>query len=87
MNEILAVIYISFRNYTTNDNRFIPEKYNEADMYKAFVNLMVDLRDGFLYELGTEKVGLVNHMENYEDLMSYLEPEILEIIQDNELHH
>ena len=49
--------------------------------------MMEDLRDGFLYELGTEKVGIVNHMENYDALMSYLEPNILAIIQDNELHH
>ena len=48
---------------------------------------MEDLRDGFMYELGTEKVGLVNHMENYDVLMTYLEPDILAIIKDNELHH
>tara|TARA_B110000285_G_C14794867_1_gene454748 strand:+ start:106 stop:255 length:150 start_codon:yes stop_codon:yes gene_type:complete len=49
--------------------------------------MMEDLRDGFMYELGTEKVGLVNHMENYDALMTYLEPDILAIIKDNELHH
>ena len=87
MNEILAVIYIAFRDYKAVGTRFIDEKYNEADMYKAFVNIMGDLRDGFLYELGTEKVGLVNHMENYETLMTHLEPELLEIIQANEIHH
>ena len=87
MNEILAVIYICFRNYKSGDNRFISEKYNESDMYKAFCNMMKDLKDGFLYELGTEKVGLVNHMENYEALMDHLEPGILEIIKYNELHH
>jgi hypothetical protein len=56
-------------------------------MFKAFSNMMEDLRDGFMYELGTEKVGLVNHMENYDALMLYLEPETLDIIKGNELHH
>ena len=63
MNEILAIIYICFRNYKSDDeNKFIPEKYLESDMFAAFTNLMTDLKDGFLYELGTEKVGIVNHM-------------------------
>jgi hypothetical protein len=87
MNEILAIIYICFRDIKSDENKFINEKYLESDIFAAFSNMMEHLRDGFLYELGTEKVGIVNHMENYEKLMSYLEPDVLEIIKENELHH
>ena len=30
----------------------IDKKYIESDIFKAFCNIMSDLRDGFLYELG-----------------------------------
>ena len=69
MNEILAIIYICYRNYKSNDYYFIDTKYIESSMFFTFSNMMEDLKDGFLYELGTEKIGIVNHMETYEEIM------------------
>jgi TBC1 domain family member 13 len=52
MNEILAIIYLCYRNYRDNNHYFIKEKYIESDMFHTFCNVMEDLRDGFMYELG-----------------------------------
>lgn len=78
MNEVLAVIYYCFVGpYLATDTKTELADYNpsphqdsemdaiEADMFCAFSNVMIDLRDGFLRELDHERSGLDGHIQDY----------------------
>lgn len=49
MNEVLAILYFCFHGHP--DSQYIASKYIESDLFCAFSNLMIDLRDGFLREI------------------------------------
>ena len=61
MNEVLAVIYYCFRK----DEGLFTFAQTEADIFVAFTNLMVTMRDSFLRELDKEESGLEGHMKHY----------------------
>ena len=100
MNEVLAVLYICFRGIapineqdqvkklerSTNKN-IIEEKYIESDLFVAFTNVMVDMRDGFLRELDKEPSGMQGHINNYKNILSYLDPELHDVIEGNQIPH
>jgi hypothetical protein len=46
MNEVLAVLYYSFRSFGNED--VISHKYLESDLFFCFNNLMIEIRDGFM---------------------------------------
>ena len=62
MNEVLAIIYICFTHLTDAEMPIIEPKYNEASLFHAFSNIMIDLRDGFLRELDKEESGISGHI-------------------------
>ena len=45
----------------------------EADVFSAFTNLMVDLRDGFLRELDRESSGLDGHILHFDRVLHVLD--------------
>jgi hypothetical protein len=61
MNEVLAVIYYCFQK----DEGLFSFQQNEADVFLAFSNLMIVMRDSFLRELDREESGLDGHMKHY----------------------
>jgi len=48
---------------------------------------MVDLRDGFLRELDKEPSGIQGHINNYTNILSYIDPELHEVIEGNQIPH
>lgn len=62
MNEVLAIIYICFTHLTDAEMPIIESVYNESNIFHAFSNIMVDLRDGFLRELDKEESGINGHI-------------------------
>ena len=87
MNEVLAIIYICFTHLTDAEMPIIDPKYNEANLFHAFSNIMIDLRDGFLRELDKEESGINGHIQNYTSILSHIDPTLLNIIEDNQVHH
>lgn len=65
----------------------IDKKYIESDIFKAFCNIMSDLRDGFLYELGATKLGIQGHIDNYVKIIEFTNPAILNIMNECDLNH
>ena len=55
----------------------MPQKQIEPDLFCAFCNLMTDIRDCFLRELDKEPTGVNGHIDNYTEIMSIVEPEVL----------
>jgi hypothetical protein len=58
MNEVLAVLYYCFLKQDYEMNPVFSDKYLESELFFAFTNLMVELKDGFLRELDKEKSGI-----------------------------
>lgn len=54
----------------------------ESDVFKAFTNLMVDLRDGFLRELDRESSGLDGHINHYDRVLHVLDEETWNLIDE-----
>lgn len=52
----------------------------ESDVFTAFTNLMVDLRDGFLRELDRESSGLDGHINHYDRILNILDNETWRLI-------
>ena len=44
-------------------------RHFEADLFKAFSNIMVHLRDGFLRELDREACGMDGHVRRYDNIL------------------
>ena len=101
MNEVLAVIYYCFVGpYLATDtkteladfNDFSPNKDSEmdaieADLFCAFSNIMVDLRDMFLRELDHERSGLDGHIQDYVLILSSTDDQLYSIIEENQVPH
>lgn len=95
MNEVCAVIYYTFwmggnliikedefqdfflSSATVNSQGF---KSFEADVFKAFTNIMVDLRDGFLRELDRESSGLDGHIIHFDRVLHVLDQKTWSLI-------
>ena len=58
MNEVLAVIYYCFLKQDYKENPVFDGKFLESDLFFAFTNIMIELKDGFLRELDKEKSGI-----------------------------
>lgn len=65
----------------------IDPKYNESSLFHAFSTLMIDLRDGFLRELDKEETGLQGHISHYCSILNHIDPELLNIIEENQVVH
>jgi hypothetical protein len=85
MNEVLAILYYCFQGLETSE--YIDQAYIEADIFTAFSNLMVDIRDCFLRELDQEPTGINGHIHHYRAILGTLEPATLETIENNEVTH
>lgn len=58
MNEVLAVIYFTLKMQDIPNDPLFGEKYIESDTFFCFVNIMMELKDGFIRELDNEKNGI-----------------------------
>lgn len=85
MNEVLAILYYSFQGLETSE--YIDQAYIESDIFVAFTNMMVDIRDCFLRELDQEPTGISGHIDQYKAILGTLEPKVLEVIESNEVTH
>lgn len=95
MNEVLAVLYYCF--YENEDYRVradgkendpvILEKYHESELFFAFNNMMIELRDGFLRELDKEKSGIAGRIKQYSEIMKVVEPHAFHTIEQNQVNH
>lgn len=83
MNEVLAVVYYCF----FKDEGLYSFAQNEADIFIAFSNLMVVMRDSFLRELDKEDSGLEGHIKHYAEVLAQVDPELCEVIEGNEVPH
>lgn len=83
MNEVLAMIYYCF----FKDQGLFTFQQNEADVFVAFSNMMVIMRDGFLRELDKEDSGLEGHMKHYAEVLGKVDPDLCEVIEGNEVPH
>jgi hypothetical protein len=83
MNEVLAVLYYCFQR---DQDLFCPEQ-READSFVAFSNMMEVMRDSFLRELDKEDVGLEGRLKHYAQVLEHADPELFEVIEDNEVPH
>ena len=55
---MLAVIYYCFLKQDYKENPVFDGKFLESDLFFAFTNIMIELKDGFLRELDKEKSGI-----------------------------
>jgi hypothetical protein len=83
MNEVLAVIYYCFMQ----DDGLFSSELSQADAFTAFTNIMVVMRDPFLRELDKEESGLEGHMNHYDQILEFADPEIYEVITENNVPH
>ena len=82
MNEVLGILYYCFlMNEQPEGFEILPNKYLESDLFFAFQNIMVELRDGFLRELDKESNGIQGRIKHYEEILQIVEPHAFHTIQ------
>jgi TBC1 domain family member 13 len=86
MNEVLAVLYYNFLTNEEN-TRIISKRHLESDLFFAFSNLMVEMKDGFLRELDKEKTGIQGRIKTFADIMKVVEPHCYHTIEGNQVNH
>lgn len=58
----------------------IDQRHFEADLYYAFSNIMIALRDGFLRELDNESYGMGGHIENFDRILRASDEKVWETL-------
>jgi hypothetical protein len=83
MNEVLAMIYYCFMQ----DEEIFDHEQSLADSFGAFSSIMEVMRDPFLRELDKEQSGLEGHINHYDQILEFIDPEIYEVITENNVPH
>mmetsp|Transcript_6830 Transcript_6830/g.11026 ORF Transcript_6830/g.11026 Transcript_6830/m.11026 type:complete len:117 (-) Transcript_6830:352-702(-) len=78
MNEVLAVIFITFET----EGQALDPKYFESDCFAVFSKIMEELRDCFLRELDMEETGLEGHISHYREVLKCYDSELHFLIED-----
>ena len=73
MNELLAVIYISFWEEDDHPDKL---KYHEAETYWCFTHLMSEVRDTFSRNLDTEVSGIKGQIAYFSAMLSHVDSEL-----------